>query len=320
MGLLLAVLACRQTFGQDRILPSDTSFLLVFNARAALQSKPLREMVVPWTHAIQGKSHYLGQLAEILGIDPLRDLWTISLATGVARDRDRMILFLRGGWSQEALARRLKEKSSQKGTGLGRANQDNAKPVYRWSPSGGKEGPVFVAVTEDGGIVTSLSREYVDQALRSGPKSNLSNRHFQELVAALDTKALALAAVSGESIDWSLVPEGTARDTFKSSRGISGHLTLNRVETELNLELTLESPDAATAATNRQALEDLTGQSMGYFAMLASQQPRYKVVQTALKSTRNEAKGNLVRITATVPMNEVRDFLNPGPGLQGKQD
>lgn len=306
--------------GQDRLLPADTSFVVVVNAREALKSKPIRELVIPWYSSVLLKVPHLGQLINILGIDPLRNLWTVSIATSSTRDQDRIIIVLRGSWDRQALSDQLKEKSRRADSGLALGNLDSQAPIYKWSRTGGKPGPIFVSLTKDGGIVSSLSKDYLEQVIKPNSKADLSDRRFQESIATMNPRDLVFVAVSGNSIDWSMVPEGKARDTFKSSRGLAGHLNLNQAETELNLEFFLESADKGTASSNKQALDDLAGQSLGYIGMMINQQPQYKLIHTALKSNRNDANGNNVRIRMMVPISEVRELLNPGQPRQGKQD
>lgn len=319
--LVLALIASAwsRLMGQDPLLPSDTSFLLVINARAALQSKTANEIAIPWFQALIGKAPHIGQMIDVLGIDPLRDLLTLSIATGSTTDQDRMVIVFRGNWNRETVGKRLHEKSMHRESGLALINP-GVPPVFQWACSPGKLGPIFVTVTPDGAIVSSMSKGYLEQAVRPNSKANLTGRHLLEKIPAMTPKTLAVAAVSGESIDWSMVPEGKARDTFKSSRGLAAQLSLNQIETELNLELFLESADTGTATANRQAIDDLAGQSLGYVEMLVDRNPKYKAVQTALKSTRNESKGSTVRIRAAVPLSEVRELLNPGQPAQGKQN
>ena len=315
--LLIIGSACAKLEGQDRLLPSDTSFLLTVNTRAALQSAALRELFVPWCKTALEKAPNFGQLANILGIDPLTELWTVSVATGSNRDQDRIIVVLRGSWDKQSLAGRLLEKSKRMASGLSLVNDNKQTPVYQWSRPGGKPGSVFIALSTDGGIVTSPAKDYLAQVLRPNEKADLSDRHFQDSIAAMNPRALAFVAVSGTSIDWSMVPEEKARDAFKSSRGLSGHLILNQAETELNLELSLEFADRETASSSSQALDDLAGQSLGYLGMLVAQHPQYKAVHTALKSNRNEAQGNSVRIRATMPLGELRELMNPKQAARG---
>lgn len=318
--IVLAIIASlwAPAHSQDRLLPVDTSFIVVVNAREALRSKALREMVIPWYSSALVKVPHLGQLVNLLEIDLLRDLWSVSIATNSTRDQDRIIIILRGSWDRQSLSDRLKEKSKRTESGLTLGNQDSQAPIYKWSHTLGKPGSIFVSLTKDGGIVTSLSKDYLEQVLRPNAKADLSDRHFQESIATINPRDLVFVAVSGNSIDWSMVPEGKARDTFKSSRGLSGHLNLNQAETELNLEFFLESADQNTASSNKQALDDLSGQSLGYIGMLVNHQPQYKLIHTALRSNRNEATGNTVRIRTMIPINEVRELLNPGPPPQGK--
>lgn len=318
--IVLALIATlwNPAHGQDRLLPADTSFILIVNAREALKSKSLRELAIPWYGSALRKVPHLGQLVNILGIDPLLDLWTVSIATSSARDQDRLIIVLRGSWDRQSLSDRLKEKSKRAESGLTLVNQDSQLSIYKWSRAGAKPGQIFISLSIDGGIVISLSKDYLELVVRPDVKADLSDRHFQQSITTMNPKDLGFVAISGNSIDWSMVPEGKARDMFKSSRGLSGHLNLNQAETELNLELFLASPDDSTASSTKQALDDLAAQSLGFIGSLVEQQPHYKVIHTALKTNRNESKGNAVRIRAMVQLSEVRELLNPGQPPQGK--
>lgn len=303
--------------GQERLLPGDTCFVLNLNIKLALQSKELREMALPWLDgAAKGNGQHLAQLAGVIGIDPLRDLSTITLASGSGQDGEKVMLILRGTWNRESVARRLQDKSVQKGSGFSLSPSNLEQPVYQLKLNNRNQAQMHVLLSGDGAIIASLSQDYLAQVLKASPRPNFSNKVFQQMVGDLDRNALVTAAVAGDAIDWKMIPEGSARDAFKAMRGIMGRVDSSG--SELKFQLSLESDNAESAATTRQALEDITGQSLGYVEGLARNKPVLKGLQTAIKSVKAESKGAQVHLRASLPLAESLGLLNPATYQQGK--
>ncbi|MFM7113875.1 MAG: hypothetical protein ACKO26_22295 [Planctomycetota bacterium] len=315
MGLM--IMPSGVAFGQDRLLPGDTCFVLNLNVKLALQSKELREIAVPWLDgAGKGNGHQLVELAKVIGIDPLRDLSTITLASGSGRDGERVMLILRGTWNRESVAKRLQDQSVQKGSGFSPSSPSLEQPVYQLTLNSRNSARMHVLLAADGAFIASLSADYVAQVIKAPQRPNFSNKLFQQMVGNLDPNALFTAAVAGEGIDWKMIPEGNVRDAFKAMRGIMGRIDSSG--SELKLQMSLESDDAESAAATRQALEDLTGQSLGYVEGLAKNQPVLKGLQTAMKSVKAESKGAQVHLRASLPVAESLGLLNPSTYRQGK--
>lgn len=312
---LLAV-SCSKGRSQDRLIPSDTGFVIEIDVRKVMQSAVGRETVAPFIKSRIHEIPVLNQALNNLKIDPVHDLGKATLTAAGAKDSERIMIIARGTWNAASMTERLLKLSLIGGrNGLEKISM-GTETLFRANLIENKSKGVFLTVTQDGALVISPSKDYIIEATKPKPALSLTNKKFQQVVAGMDEQSWVRFAVAGQAIDRAAVPDGPARELLNNVHSISGGAGF--AGNEMLLDMALNAGDATAATAMRELIEDMANQSLGFLGTLAGQKREYKSVLTAVKAMRSSTRGSSVHIRTAMSRDDFKGILNLTGPLGGK--
>jgi hypothetical protein len=184
----------------DPYAPADSEWVLQVNVKQLAAAPAVKKHATePLTAALRGKFDALKALPA-LGIDPLKDVHTLTTAGSGLPDDRQALTIVRGGFDADKL-----RKSAD---GLVKQQPDAWKALKQGEVTAyahiDKSGTVFayLAVLPDGTLVLSPARKYVAAALALDPKkAPRVSEGLRKLVAAADARDdLWLASVTPDHV------------------------------------------------------------------------------------------------------------------------
>lgn len=304
----LLVMACAQARSQDRLIPSDTAFVLEIDVRKIILSPLGQETFAPLIKSRINEIPALNQALIKLAIDPVRDLGKITLTAAGAKDPEHLLIVARGSWNTISMSERLQKLSTASSKNGIEKISIGTTAIFRAILVENKAKSVFLAVTADGALVISPSRDYIVDSTRPKPSISISNKNLQQALGGLDEQAVIRFAVSGQSIERATVPDGPTRELMNNVRSMSGGLGI--LGNDLRLDITLDAGEVSSAKSMRESIEDLSNQSLGFLGVLANQKREYRPVLTTVKNMRSSTRGSAVTLRAAMSLNDFREILN----------
>ncbi len=304
----LLSMACAQARSQDRLIPSDTAFVLEIDVRKIIQSPLGQETFAPLIKSRILEIPALNQALNKLAIDPIRDLGKITLTAAGAKDPEHLLIVARGSWNTISMSERLQKLSTISPKNGIEKISIGTTTIFRAILVENKAKSVFLAVTADGALVISPSKDYIVDSTQPKPSISISNKNLQQALAGMDEQSVVRFAVSGQSIERATVPDGPARELLNNVRSISGGLGI--IGNDLRLDITLDAGEVSSATSMRESIEDLTNQSLGFLGVLANQKREYRPVLTTVKNMRSSTRGSAVTLRAAMSLNDFREILN----------
>jgi hypothetical protein len=240
----------------EKYLPADATVVVRVNVRQILDS-PLGKKYGP--DAVKnalGQNGQIRQLLETLGVDPLKDVDTLFLATSSAT-ADGAIVVAHGRIDPERF-HKAAEETNRKTPGAMKIHKEGALTLYEGKHGGG---PAFATFPSKGTLLLSPSRAVLTAAA-SGTVT--LGKDVAALVAQVDGRQSVWAAA--------LLPDDAKRvltkqpQTAELASKIKGFTVVVNVDRDIQTTVNVLTTEAKAAESIAELLEGLKGLGKLYAA------------------------------------------------------
>jgi hypothetical protein len=169
----------------DPYLPADTKAVVVINVRQALDAPLVKKHGLDHIKEGLKQNDQLQKMLSAAGMDPLKDVSSITVATTAAPTKpEKALLIVHGTFDVDKAQAAAEDFAKNNPTKL-KIEKDNGVVLYE-NDSGEK--PFFAAFADKSTAVMALSKEVVITAAKSAGKPAKLNKDLQGLLAKADAK------------------------------------------------------------------------------------------------------------------------------------
>jgi hypothetical protein len=227
----------------DRLTPSEAEVVVQVNVRQLLQTPIVKKHVLDPIKLLLKRNNELKQLLTAAGLDPLKDIDTISLCTsGNPMAGGKLLAVVRGDFDVDK-ARKAAEEYAHKHPGRIKILNNPAAP---WEITCDHK-RFYAAFASNKTLVMTTTKE--DTAAVVGRAEQTPQRPSQALQAALDhlkgSESIWMAMVATDEIKQLLKNDDTAKDIAAALQSVTGALELTD-DAKLAVVVHTNSPQAAT--------------------------------------------------------------------------
>jgi hypothetical protein len=313
LGLAALLAAPLSAAEVDRFLPKDTEVLLSFNFRQLLDSPLLKDKHGAIRDALQNNDQVADVLKD-LGLDPLKDIDSLTVAAPGAGDQDQGLMILRGRFNVAKLKARAETEAK---------NNEEVLKIHKVPDGAGGQfllyevnvpnspQPVFVAVANEKTIVASPGKDYVIDALKTKPgaKPALKSKEFQALLQKIDGKQTLTAVALSKALKKGQAAElPGVKDALDMFEAVAGGIT---IADDVKLEVGLSTKNADDADTLKKNITD--GLNLALAGLALAGKPELAPALDFLKSIKVATKESTVLIRGQIAFEDVQKLIN---GLQ----
>ncbi|SRR5579883_131673 len=229
----------------DRLTPSDAEMVVQINIRSLLQTPLVKKHALDSLKALLKRNDEVRQLLNAAGLDPLKDIDTISLSASgmpVAGGKVKMLVVVRGSFSPEK-ARAASEEYTKKHPGRLKSIKNGDLPMWEIH-SDNKS--YYAAFADNNTLVMTMMKEETAAVVeRVGQTPQTPSAPMQAALAHLKGgENIWMAMVATDEIKQLLKSDDQAKDFAAAVQSITGALELND-DAQFGLVIHTNSPQAA---------------------------------------------------------------------------
>jgi hypothetical protein len=210
----------------DSYLPADTKAVVVINVRQALDAPLVKKHGLD--HIKEGikQNAELQRMLSAAGVDPLKDVSSITVATTGGPTRpDKALLIVHGTFDIDKAQAAAEDYAKNNPTKL-KIEKEDGLVLYK-NESGEK--PFFAAFADKNTAVMAGSRDAVVAAVKGGGKAAKLNKDLAGLVAKADTKqTIWLAALPPEELKGMLAKGDNTKEFADKIDGFTGAVGIDK--------------------------------------------------------------------------------------------
>ena len=245
--------ACSQAAEADRFLPGDTEIIVHVNLRQALDSDLVKKYALEQIKTQLKQSAELQAVLTAAGVDPIKDIASLTLAAPGKLSADNGLVIVRGNFDADKFHKAAADFADKNPESL-KIHKSDHGPLYEGKDKN-KGKPVFATLLSQGTLVFSPSRKLVlDAVARNGDKKPAPlNKKLQTLVGAMDGKqGIWIAALPSKELKAELAKNPQGKNIANKLQTLSGGITIAQ---DAKAEIRIQTSDAKAALEIRRLLE-----------------------------------------------------------------
>jgi hypothetical protein len=238
----------------EKYLPSDTECVLHANIRQALDSTLGKKYLLPQIEANLKSQSEVQQVLTALGLDPLKDVLSLTVAVPGKVNEKNWTALLEGHFDQGKIQSTV-EAFGTKGAGSLKTHKEDGAIVYEFEDPKHSQSAFAAFVSKDTLLIAS-SKDQVSNALdKNGTaKPSSLNRDLLALMKEGDKESLWLALVPDQVIKALPQNNKQAMDIAKKIKSFKGGITLSD---GIQFSIRIQTPDAKAARDVRQTIDGM---------------------------------------------------------------
>lgn len=299
----------------DKLLPASTDTIAIVNVRQLLQSDIAKKYALEQIkQTLQGES--LKETLTEFGLDPLKDLDQLIVATsGKNRDDLQIMFIIHGKFNPKKLfaaAESQARKDPDKVTKVDGGEAIMFKVVLDNIP------PVFVTVVDENTVIAATDKKMVSLAMKAsnGDEAPAIKKQMAALIRKIDgNAAIAVAGIVAGKLDELKLPGGNLPIDISAFQELIPKIeTLSfsiQVRTDVTFEATLGMKDKESAGDFRAAFDELLKQLKPLAQLGGAVDPRFKPLSDVLTTFRSTSRNTDVTILGKVTGDNIGKMINP---------
>jgi hypothetical protein len=229
----------------DDLTPSDAEMVVQVNVRSLLQTPLVKKHALESLKALLKRNGEVRQLLNAAGLDPLKDIDTISVSGSglpVAGGKAKMLVVVRGTFAPEK-ARAAAADYAKKHPGHIKSVKVGDLPM--WEIQSDSKAAYAAFAGNNTLIMTATKEETAAVVHRAGQTPQTPSAAMQSALAHLKgTESIWMAMVATEEIKQLLKGDDQAKDIAAAVQSITGSLELSE-DVQLGFVIHTKSPEAA---------------------------------------------------------------------------
>jgi hypothetical protein len=238
----------------DKFLPDDTEVVASLNIRQLLDSGLAKKFDVA-KEVEKGikENKEAGEVLKMLGLDPLKDISRVTIATPGKPDEKQVLLSVHGSFDLAKIHDTADKVIKDKPESLSVSKQDNLR-LYEVK-AGPRGDVVHVVFLSKDVLVASPTKAYIIDAIakNSGKRDPKFSKGLQALVAKQDPKqSFWFAALATEELKKQLSGNPQTKQLAEKLESFSAGVT---VANDIKFNVNVQTSEEAAAKDLRQKLE-----------------------------------------------------------------
>lgn len=234
----------------DRYVPDDARMIAQVNLREILDAPLARKYALDEMHTALDRHAEVRQALEALGLDPFRDLQSVTLA-GLTVDDKLSGLAIVHGRFDPAKVRTIAEQYAREHPDELKIHPRDGRVVYEAV----KKRTVYAALVDREVLLLSPSRAVLTEAVARRGKTPHLSKDLQALVSPIDGRQSAwFAGVVTDDVQKELARSLLGRQRAGQVKSFTGGV---RVGDTIEADIHIETSNARTASDLRKVLEGL---------------------------------------------------------------
>ncbi|OAI40508.1 hypothetical protein AYO40_00830 [Planctomycetaceae bacterium SCGC AG-212-D15] len=251
---LVLVAAPAQTAELDKFLPDDTQLVASVNLRQILDSGLAKKFEIAKEVEKNLKDNKeAGEVLKMLGLDPMKDVTRITIATPAKPDPKQVLVAVHGSFDlakiHDAADKVIKDKPESLSV-----SKEGTLRLYEVKAPGHDE-PAFVCFLNKDVLVASPTKAYVIDAIakNAGKRDPKFSKGLQALVAKQDPKqSFWFASLATEELKTQLASNPQTKQIAEKLESFSAGVT---VANDIKFNVLVQTSEEAAAKDIRQKLE-----------------------------------------------------------------
>ena len=246
-GFLLAALVMGESARAaeaDKLLPNDSEYVVTLNVRLLLDSALTKKYGLPKLQELLKSDQEIQEIFKSLGLDPLADIHSLTLASTNTKDPSKALFILHGKFDPAKIHNKALDVIQTYGEVL---KVHMADPARYYEVNFPGQTSFFVAVVDAGTIVASPGKEGLVEALEkaAGKRKSEVKKELLDLVAKIDTgRTLWMIGLKSALEHSPLSADDNARPVLAKIETAAAGVT---VSTDIKAEFTLNAKNADAA-------------------------------------------------------------------------
>jgi hypothetical protein len=250
LGAAIACFAASVGAVEPKLLPNNTEIILTVNVKQILESEVVKgqqDLVKQVKAGLQSQipadAH---KYLEKIGIDPFKDIDSVTVAHPGSKDPDATVLIIEGAFNAQKFENTAEEAAKDNGEVLKISKVGNVK-VYDVSPPGEKR--VFLTLLGKSLVITP-SKEILNGTLArvAGDEKGKLKKQIGDLLSTTSDKQSLSFVITGPALsrlaDNPKIPNGAqVAPVLQALDGVSGAITIAK---NINFQFAVGSKDEAT--------------------------------------------------------------------------
>lgn len=298
--ILTSAFLCGPARGADveKYLPDDTQAVLTINFRQILESDFIKKYAMKEIE--KGlQSREVQQVVGMLGLDPLKDISSATIAAPAESNDKKVLVIVRGSFDLAKVHDTADKIIKEKPDSLTIHKQDNLRLYEGKDNKSGQ--PFFACFLSKDVVVGSPTKEYVVDAIAksTGKKETKSSKGLQSLLGKQDNKqSLWLSVLVSDDIKKQAGQNEKLKELADKLQSISAGVTLTD---EIKVQVRISASDPKAAKDIRQQIEGVKALAVFFISgneQLKDYAPLLLDVLNSFKFSQDQA---VVGVDLTIP-------------------
>lgn len=311
LGLLLAALAVPVRAADiSKYLPNDSEIVVTVNVKQILESQLIQKHALEMAKAALQGNDEARRVLEALGLDPFKDVISITMAGPNQKDKpDQATIIVQGRFDArkiEATAAEVAKKDADKLT----IHKIGGDTVYEFQ-QGDKKETMFATLIDAATIVAASSKDYVAEALdkRAGKKQTQIKKGLQDLLDRSDDKqSISISVLAGAVNAMDVLKNNEKATTLLGKMvNLTGGITISD---EIKADFTVETKDKEAALELNKTITA----GLGFVALFAAQDPNLAPLADVVAGIKVKPQDTSVQIKVLVSKETIEKAVNKAGG------
>jgi nitrogen regulatory protein PII len=235
----------------DKLVPSDADAVVVFNVRQTLDSALVKTYALEHFKSAMKGNDQVAKLMTAAGIDPLKDVDTVTFANAGAPPKNDSLIVIHGKFQLDKVHAAAQDYAKQNPTEVKVTGEGKAR-VYEITVQDNK---LFASFLDGNTLVAANSKEYLQGAVK---KDNTAKWN-KELQTALDKvkggkDSVWVAMVVTDDMRKRLAADERTKDLATKLESVTGSVS---IANDMQLSFLVNTTDAAAAQKVAKELNGL---------------------------------------------------------------
>jgi hypothetical protein len=305
-GLVALAATPAQAADVDKLLPNDCECIVTVNVRQVLDSELNKKFGLVKMQELLSSSEDVQDTLKSLGLDPLKDIQTVTWASSNTGDSSKALIIIHGKFDPARFHTKADETIRAYPDVL-KIHKAGATRLYEVGFSG--QTSFFVAVIDSRTIAASTGRECIQEALDKGAGTKKAgvSKELSSLVAQMEgERALWMVALKSALEHSPLSADDEARPVLAKVETVSIGVT---VAEELQADFRMTAKNAEAAKELSKNIAEKLDKAKGIVSILIGNVKELQILLELAGAMKVSTQENLVSLHGQVGSDAIEKSL-----------
>jgi hypothetical protein len=287
----------------DKLLPNDTESVVQVNVKQIIDSPLFKKFALEVAKEALKSQGEAKDVLDTLGLDPFKDIDSITLAGPGSSEPDKGLVIVRGRFDIAKFQKKAEEEAKNKEVLKVHKVPDGLGGNYTLYEVTAPDQPaaLFVALASKNVILAAPAKDYLVDALDKDAgrkKTALKNQKVADMLGRVDDKQSVWAVLLGEALLKSpLGMDDTAKEILERIQDVAFGVTVDK---DIKSEVVLAAKSDADAKELSTTIKGGLNQALGIVMIVGGGKPEIEPLIDILKTIKPQVDGKTVSVKAMV--------------------